>query len=125
MFCKVGLFYEKNNVLQVKFKQILMKFKNLGCLKHNIPFRSCNIKRKHFRTTVREYNKVEKIGVDNFRTIIETMQNNCLSVLSYFEKRSTNASAESFYAKIKAFRRQSRDVRDRAFFMFRLAKIYA
>lgn len=49
------------------------------------------------------YNRVEKIGRSNFRTVIETMQNNYLSVLNYFEKRSTNASAKSFNAKIKAF----------------------
>lgn len=71
------------------------------------------------------YNRVEKMGMPNFRTVIETMQNNYLSVLNYFEKRSTNASAESFNAKIKAFRTQFRGGRDMAFFMFRLSKIYA
>ncbi|WP_460639520.1 transposase, partial [Larkinella harenae] len=37
----------------------------------------------------------------------------------------TNASAESFNAKIKAFRASSRGVRDIAFFLFRLTKLYA
>lgn len=71
------------------------------------------------------YNRVEKMGMDNFCTVIETIRKNYLSVLNYFEKRSTNASAESFNAKIKAFRTQFRGVRDRPFFMFRLTKIYA
>ncbi|WP_429417504.1 transposase [Roseimarinus sediminis] len=39
--------------------------------------------------------------------------------------RSTNASAESFNAKIKAFRSQFRGVRNIPFFLYRLAKIYA
>lgn len=71
------------------------------------------------------YDRVEKMEMSHFRTVIETMQNNYLSVLNYFEKRSTNASAESFNAKIKAFRAQFRGVRDMAFFIFRLTKIYA
>ena len=37
----------------------------------------------------------------------------------------TNASAESFNAKIKAFRSTQRGVRDVNFFLFRLTKIYA
>ncbi|MDP2188422.1 MAG: transposase, partial [Sphingobacteriaceae bacterium] len=37
----------------------------------------------------------------------------------------TNASAESFNAKIKAFRAQFRGVRDINFFLFRIAKLYA
>ncbi|WP_367187091.1 transposase [Mucilaginibacter sp.] len=45
--------------------------------------------------------------------------------LNFFNNRSTNASAESFNAKIKAFRATSRGVRDTTFFLFRLAKIYA
>ena len=43
----------------------------------------------------------------------------------YFEERLTNASAESFNAKIKAFRSQLRGVSDVKFFMFRLAMLYA
>jgi transposase len=37
----------------------------------------------------------------------------------------TNASAESFNAKIKALRSQFRGVADLKFFMFRLARLYA
>ena len=44
---------------------------------------------------------------------------------NYFEERLTNASAESFNAKIKAFRSQLRGVADLKFFMFRLARLYA
>jgi hypothetical protein len=44
---------------------------------------------------------------------------------SYFNKLSTNASAESFDANIKAFRAQYRDVGNVNFFLFRLAKLLA
>ena len=46
----------------------------------------------------------------------------------YFSRepnRSTNASAESFNAKVKAFRAQFRGVLDIKFFLFRVAKIFA
>ncbi|WP_252191095.1 transposase [Polaribacter sp. Q13] len=42
-----------------------------------------------------------------------------------FDHRSTNTSAESFIAKIKAFRAQFRGVRNIKFFLFRLSNIYA
>ncbi|WP_366944477.1 transposase [uncultured Barnesiella sp.] len=45
--------------------------------------------------------------------------------INFFERRSTNAASESFNAKIKSFRSQFRGVKDKAFFLFRLAKIYA
>ncbi|WP_269243636.1 transposase [Flavobacterium limnophilum] len=42
-----------------------------------------------------------------------------------FDNKSTKASAESFNAKIKAFRAQFRGVRNVEFFLFRLTNIYA
>ncbi|MGV8096735.1 MAG: transposase [Mangrovibacterium sp.] len=44
-------------------------------------------------------------------------------ILNFFDNCSTNASTESFNAKIKAFRLVLRGVRDVTFFLFRLAKI--
>ncbi|WP_439132568.1 transposase [Polaribacter sp.] len=46
-------------------------------------------------------------------------------MLNYFLNKSTNASAESFNAKIKAFRTQFRGVRNVEFFLFRLTQIFA
>ena len=42
-----------------------------------------------------------------------------------YPKLLSNASAESLNSKVKAFRSQFRSVRDIAFFIFRLAKIFA
>ena len=47
------------------------------------------------------------------------------TILNYFVNRETNAFAESFNAKIKAFRAQFRGVGDIPFFMFRLCKLTA
>ncbi len=71
------------------------------------------------------YNKVEKAGFESFNIISKTIFHHYETILNYFNNRSTNASAESFNAKIKEFRAQFRGVRDVEFFLFRLCKIYA
>ena len=71
------------------------------------------------------YNDVDKLGIKSFNTIMNTVKINYDSILNYFDKRSTNASAESFNAKIKAFRNQFRGVRKVDFFLFRLTKLFA
>lgn len=71
------------------------------------------------------YESVERLNCKFFNSVIATMQNNYETIVNYFENRSTNASAESFNAKVKAFRAQFRGVRDIRFFIFRLAKLSA
>ena len=71
------------------------------------------------------YDKVEKASIKSFAVTAKSIQENYSSILQFFTNRSTNASAESFNAKIKAFRATQRGVRDINFFLFRLAKIYA
>jgi len=71
------------------------------------------------------YNEVEKAGFKSFNTISKTIQSHYETILNFFERRSTNAAAESFNAKIKAFRSQFRGVRNVSFFLYRLSKIYA
>jgi transposase len=73
----------------------------------------------------RWYDMVEKSGFKSFKTIKNTISLNYESILNYFENRSTNAAAESFNAKIKAFRARFRGVKNVEFFLFRLTNIYA
>ena len=73
----------------------------------------------------RWYNKVEAFDDDGFSKVIETFENHNATIVNYFEDRLTNASAESFNAKIKAFRTQFRGVGDIRFFMYRLATLYS
>ena len=71
------------------------------------------------------YNKVEKSQFKSFNTIARSIQMHYVQILNYFNNRSTNASAESFNAKIKEFRAQFRGVRDVKFFLYRLTKLFA
>ena len=71
------------------------------------------------------YRKVEESGFKNFNIVLNTITVNYQSILNYFDNRSTNASAESFNAKIKAFRSQFRGVRRIDFFLFRLSNLFA
>lgn len=71
------------------------------------------------------FKEVEEAGFKSFNTLTRTIMLNYNDILNYFNTRSTNASAESFNAKIKNFRLQLRGVRDKAFFLFRLSKLFA
>jgi len=71
------------------------------------------------------YEKVMTLGNNNFRSVIKTFKNHAPTILNYFRRRATNASAEAFNSKVKLFRSQMRGVRDRDFFIFRLVKLYA
>lgn len=73
----------------------------------------------------RWYNEVGHFGCEGFNKVIETFENHSETIINYFEERLTNASAESFNAKIKAFRTQFRGVGDVRFFMYRLATLYS
>jgi len=68
---------------------------------------------------------VRQSGFKSFNTISNTINNHYPQILNYFDNKSTNAAAESFNAKIKAFRAQLRGVVDIEFFLFRLQVLYA
>lgn len=71
------------------------------------------------------YRKVEESGFKAFNIVANSIHLNYRSILNYFRNRSTNASAESFNAKIKAFRSQFRGVKNIEFFLYRLTNIFA
>lgn len=78
-----------------------------------------------FTKLAKWYNDVTESGFRAFNTISATIYTHYKEILNFFDNRSTNASAESFNAKLKAFRTTLRGVRDVTFFLFRVAKIYA
>ena len=102
----------------------LFKAYNLAIGLGNI-FTICKSKQVAFKRLALWYNHVEESGIEAFKTVARSVQQHYHSILNFFDNRSTNASAESFNAKIKAFRATSRGVRDTTFFLFRLANIYA
>ena len=71
------------------------------------------------------YNKVEEAGFRSFNVIAATFYEHYDDILNFYTNRSSNAAAESFNAKIKAFRAALRGIVDERFFLYRLAKIYA
>lgn len=71
------------------------------------------------------YVKVNENRFKSFITVAESIKNHEGWILNYFPTRSTNASAESFNAKLKGFRTLVRGVTDRKFFLFRITTFYA
>lgn len=71
------------------------------------------------------FNDVTDSGFKSFNTISATFYSHYPEILNFFDNRSTNASAESFNAKLKAFRASLRGVAEIEFFLYRVAKIYA
>nr|WP_317133045.1 transposase [Flavobacterium ustbae] len=61
-----------------------------------------------FARLAKWHEKVNQVGFKSFNAISRTITNHYQTILNYFDNRSTNASAESFNAKIKAFRAKFR-----------------
>ena len=70
------------------------------------------------------YAKVNGKGFKSFIAASHSIKNHEGWILNYFPERETNASAESFNAKLKGFRSLVRGVADTKFFLYRIAKIY-
>ena len=70
------------------------------------------------------YDELERFDPVRFKTVIDTFTTHSDTIINYFNDRLTNASAESFNAKIKDLRRQFRGINDTAFFLFRLSALY-
>lgn len=92
----------------------------LGSIYHQCKFKDIALTR-----LARWYDEVDKTGFLTFGRVARSIQTHYMNIINFFERRTTNAAAESFNAKIKAFRAQFRGVRDKAFFLYRLAKLYA
>lgn len=90
-----------------------------------IIFSKNNRKEVAYTKLAQWYKKVEESSFNSFKTIMNTIHDHYREILNYFDNRSTNASAESFNAKLKAFRATLRGVVDIKFFLYRVAKIWA
>jgi len=115
--------YERASILFERYPDI----KKAYDLTQNLAWIYSNTTDKIYAYTrlAKWYDKVEQSGFKAFNTVSRTIMNHYKRILNYFDNRSTNASAESFNAKIKAFRSQYRGVTDTNFFLFRLANLYA
>lgn len=91
-------------------------------------FRNCYENSKTRDEAKKNFNKwhkkIEEKNIEQFFSVSESIRLHETTILNYFINRSTNASAESFNAKLKGFRAVVRGVRDRKFHLFRVAKLY-
>jgi transposase len=69
--------------------------------------------------------KVITTEIEEFNTVVNSIEYHLEDILNFFDHRSTNAYAESFNSKIKGFRANLRGVTDVKFFLFRLEKLFA
>lgn len=111
---------------KILFKQfpVLEKAYNLSLMFSSIYHTSKN-KNTAIERLNQWHEKVQEKKFESFITAANSIKNHQETILNFFINRSTNASAESFNAKIKTFRAAFRGVRDISFFLFRVAKIYA
>lgn len=126
------LFKPANTWSTQQHERSVILFKMYPALEHAyhlaMQFRSCyefskNIKEGK-KVLQRWYQNVEKKQLPSLIAAAESIRLHETTVLNYFINRSTNASAESFNAKLKNFRSVVRGVRDRTFHLFRIAKLY-
>jgi transposase len=81
--------------------------------------------REHARHDVQHwYDQVNEKNIPAFLLAAQSIKAHEDTILNYFHHRSTNASAESFNAKLKGFRALVRGVRDIKFFLFRVGMLY-
>lgn len=71
------------------------------------------------------FDRVSQSTLPNLISAANTVNGHLGKVLNYFPDGQTNASAESFNAKLKGFRGLVRGVRDIKFFLFRIHTFYA
>ena len=113
---------ERAKILFKKYPE-LKKAYNLSMM-----FRSCYEYSKSIPEAKQKlrtwYKKIEEKQINSLITAAESIRLHEATILNYFINRSTNASAESFNAKLKGFRSLVRGVRDKEFFLFRIAKLY-
>jgi transposase len=69
--------------------------------------------------------KVIEMKIEEFNTVVNSIEYHLENILNFFDNRITNANAESFNSKIKGFRANLRGVTDVKFFLFRLGKLFA
>ena len=114
---------ERAEILFDKFEDIKQAY--LLSQKLSWIFENTQDKTTALTRLARWFEEVRVSGFKAFNILSRTISLHYPNILNYFDNRSTNAAAESFNAKIKAFRAQFRGVRNTQFFLFRLTNIFA
>jgi transposase len=112
---RAGILFEKYPSLKTAYKFTL----EFGAIYKNID------KISALEQFERWKDKVEKSKIEEFNTVVNSLDHHLDNIMNFFDNRNTNANAESFNSKIKNFRANLRGVTDVAFFLFRLEKLFA
>ncbi len=114
---------ESQNILFAQYPDI----KKAYSLTHSLRMIFSKNKNKAvaFTKLAHQYREVTESEFNSFNPISATIYTHYVGILNFFDNRSTNASKESFNAKVKAFRLMLRGVTDIKFFLYRVSKIYA
>ena len=126
------LFKSENNWTPSQKIRSEILFKEFPNIKHaynlSMMFRSFyenNVNKDQAKVSLEKwYLKITEENIESFVVVAESIKVHEDTILNYFNYRSTNASAESFNAKLKGFRALVRGVRDVKFFLFRVGKLY-
>lgn len=70
------------------------------------------------------YGKVTKSTLREIKSVKDSIRHYEDEILNYFDKRETNASAESLNSKMKCFRSSLRGVRDIPYFFYRSVMVF-
>lgn len=112
---RASILFEKYPILKSVYK-LTISFRNIYK----------NISKANALTQFNEWKeKVIAMKIDEFNTVVHSIEYHLDNILNFFDNRSTNANAESFNSKIKGFRANLRGVTDVKFFLFRLEKLFA
>ena len=126
------LFKPKNKWTDKQSKRAEILFKEYPDIKHahelSMMFRNIYETAKTKEDAEISFNKwfqkVEQYKYSSFVTASQSINNHKETILNFFVNRTTNALAESFNSKLKAFRTVFRGVKDLSFFIFRVTNIF-
>jgi transposase len=114
---------QRAELLFMRFSKLKQAY-DLGVALGDV-FNKCKDKKVAFTKLGLWHNQVENAGIASFESVAKSVAAHHPQILHYFDNRSTNASAESYNAKLKTFRSIFRGARDTTFFLYRVMKLYA
>ena len=112
---RAAILFEKYPMLKQAYK-LSIEFRNIYK----------NVSKQKAQSQFLEWKQmVNELKIEEFNTVTNSLEHHLPNILNFFDNRNTNANAESFNSKIKAFRANLRGVTDAPFFLFRLEKLFA
>jgi transposase len=78
-----------------------------------------------YGTLLQWYKKVEKYGLKQFNSVVKMIKKHENYIINYFYDCHTNANAEQLNQKIQLFIYNNFGIKNKTFFMFRIAKYFS